>query len=262
MKHTLLRLVMVAVVSALAIAQAQTSAPQQQAPAERSSPAAAGSQTGVALQPGTLIYAELSKSIDSKKAKAGDPVIAKSTQAVLSHGSIAIPRGAKLVGHLTTAKAHTKDQPQAELGIVFDRAELKDGTQVPLTSASIQAIGRLSSAPGLDASSTADSSMGSSPSMGGGGISGGSRVGGSMGGMNSPIGVSPYPNPSGAGTDPGAATPAPSTAGGERLNASSRGVIGMSGVTLQSGPNGSVVAADQKNVKLDGGTELVLRVSQ
>src|SRR5581483_269978 len=159
--------------------------------------------------------------------------------------------------HLTTAKAHTKDQPQAELGIVFDRAELKDGTQVPLTSASIQAIGRLSSAPGLDASSTADSSMGSSPSMGGGGISGGS-----MGGMNSPIGGSPYPNPSGAGTDPGAATPAPSTAGGERLNASSRGVIGMSGVTLQSVPNGSVVAADQKNVKLDGGTELVLRVSQ
>src|SRR5690348_334472 len=76
--------------------------------------------TGSQLQSGSLIYAELSKSIDSKKAKVGDPVVAKAIQAVLSHGKIVIPKNTKLLGRLTAAAAHTKDQPQARLGISFD----------------------------------------------------------------------------------------------------------------------------------------------
>jgi hypothetical protein len=43
------------------------------------------------------------------------------------------------------------------------------------------------------------------------------------------------------------------------LNAASHGVIGMSGVRLQPEPQGTVVAEDGKNLKLDSGTQLMLR---
>jgi hypothetical protein len=216
--------------------------------------AASSPSQSTALQPGSLIYAELSKSIDSKKAKVGDPVLAKITQAVLAHGKIAIPKNAKIIGHITAAKARSKDQAQAELGIAFDRAELKDGTQVPLTSVLIQAMG---GTPGLDQPpSTIDSGAGpvqpsAMPS---------SRSQGNMGGTSAPMGGTRNPSNQGEpGGDmsTGAAAGAPSASA--RLNAGSRGVVGMSGLRLESGPQGGTVTADGKNIKLDSGTQLVLR---
>ena len=52
---------------------------------------------------------------------------------------------------------------------------------------------------------------------------------------------------------------------GGRLNAGSRGVVGLSGLSMSAGASasqGAVITSDNKNVKLDGGTELVLRVNQ
>jgi len=224
----------------------------------------AGQQSGASapaavsqLQVGSLIYAELSKSIDSKKAKVGDPVVAKVTQAVLSHGKIVIPKNSKIIGHLAAAKARSKDQPQAQLGIVFDRAELKDGSQLPLTSATIQA---LASAFFLDQPpSTAANGTGGSADISG---MPNSRSGTNMGGMSSPpMGGSPYPSNTGSSSsaDPtsGTGTAAPNTGG--QLNAGSRGVSGMPGVRLEPQPQGGVVSVEGKNLKLDGGTQLVLR---
>lgn len=223
-------------------------------PTTAQQPATTPPQQNAQLQPGSLIYAELSKSIDAKKAKVGDPVQGKITQAVLSHGKVVIPKNAKLVGHLTDVKASSKDQPQSELGIVFDRAELKDGTQIPLTSATIQAMGVPS---GLDQSpSNIAGGGGPEPS----GMPGSRTGGGNMGGMSSPMGGNPYPsNPGAAGTDE---TPAPSTTQPQnsgKLNAGSRGVFGMSGVRLEPQAQGGKVAREGKNIKLDGGMQLVLR---
>src|SRR5207248_243949 len=53
------------------------------------------------LQSGSIIYAELAKSVDSKKAKVGDEVQARTTQAALSQGRVVIPKGAKIIGHIT-----------------------------------------------------------------------------------------------------------------------------------------------------------------
>lgn len=219
--------------------------------------AAAAPGTGSQLQPGSLIYAELSKSIDSKKAKVGDPVVAKATQAVLSHGKIVIPKNTKIIGRLTAATARTKDQPQARLGIAFDRAELKDGTQVPLTSATIQA---LASAVSLDQPPTnVTNGTGGMPDASG---MPNARSGG-MGGMSSPMGGAQTPFPSNTGTgsaDPtiGTGTSNPNT--GAPLNAGSRGVSGMPGVRLEPQPGGGgLVSADGKNIKLDSGTQIVIR---
>jgi len=86
------------------------------------------------LDDGSLLYAELSKTIDAKKAKAGDPVSAVLIADVLSHGKIVVRRESKLVGHVTEAQPHSKDTPESRLGIVFDKVILKGGQEIPFVS--------------------------------------------------------------------------------------------------------------------------------
>ena len=62
------------------------------------SPQTAGSPA--TLDDGSILYAELSKTVDAKKAKAGDPVSAVLLADVLSHGKVLARRDSKLVGHV------------------------------------------------------------------------------------------------------------------------------------------------------------------
>lgn len=245
--------------------KAAAGAQQQGKVAEGATPAASGQ-----LASGSMIYAELSKSIDAKKAKQGDEVTAKAQQAVLSQGKVLIPKGAKLVGHVTTVKPHEKDQPQSELGIAFDHAVLKDGTQVPLGTVAIQAIAppqaSASLAGGNDNMGGGTSGMPSSNNAGMGYPSGGAgrmgsgNNGGTVGQVGSTVGGVANTAGNTAGTVAG--TTSTTAAAGARLNGSSRGVVGMPGLSLSAGNStqGSVIACDNKNVKLDSGTEMVLRV--
>src|SRR5207253_2501962 len=77
---------------------AQTSeSPQAAASPGTSAPTAAPANQ---LPAGTIIPAELAKSIDAKKAKSGDQVIAKTTIDLRSKdGSTVIPKGAKVLGN-------------------------------------------------------------------------------------------------------------------------------------------------------------------
>jgi type IV secretory pathway VirB10-like protein len=84
---------------------------------------------------GTTLNATLSDTVDARKSKPGDPIKAKASEDVKVAGIVAIPRGAKLIGKITQAQVSTKADDQARLGFVFDRAELKDGRQVPLQTA-------------------------------------------------------------------------------------------------------------------------------
>jgi len=43
-----------------------------------------------------------------------------------------IPKGTKLVGHVTECKQRSKEQKESALGIVFDKAILKNGEEIPL----------------------------------------------------------------------------------------------------------------------------------
>lgn len=94
--------------------------------------AQAGNAPG--LEDGSVLYAELSKTVDAKKAKAGDPVTAVLLADVLSHGKIVARSDSKLVGHVTEAQPHSKDNPESRLGIVFDKMVLKGGQEIPFTS--------------------------------------------------------------------------------------------------------------------------------
>ncbi len=93
----------------------------------------APAQSQVRLENGSILYAELTKTVDAKKAKAGDPVSAVLLSDVLAHGKIVVRHDAKLLGHVTEAQVHSKETPESRLGIVFDKVITKEG-EVPFES--------------------------------------------------------------------------------------------------------------------------------
>jgi hypothetical protein len=214
------------------------------------------------LQAGSTVQAELVKPLDARKNKVGDEVIAKATHDVKSGGHVVVPKGSKLIGHVTEVKAHSKEQPTSELGIAFEHALLKDGTRIPL-ALSIQAIGRsqASMAAMADDSMTtgsagAMSSSGSSASGGGGGMLGGVRS--TTGSVVNTAGQTAGPVVHSAGAASGDVSGS--------LSATSHGVIGMPGLSLSSetstSANASVISSQGSSVHLESGTEMILRVSQ
>jgi hypothetical protein len=93
----------------------------------------ASPQAPARLETGSILYAELTKTVDAKKAKVGDPVSAVLVADVLAHGKIVIRHNSKLLGHVTEVQLHTKETPESRLGIVFDQAITKGG-DVPFQS--------------------------------------------------------------------------------------------------------------------------------
>ena len=198
---------------------------------------------------GTIIPAELSKSLDAKKAKAGDKVEAKTPVDLLSQGKIVIPRNTKITGRVTNVKAHSKESPDSMVGIVFDRISMKDGHDVPI-QATVQAIARplqsAASSNGASADNGGMPSAGASPTGGGG-----------MGGYSPPRSSAPagsYPSPS-----TGADTPSNNESTSAPLSPTSQGAVGMKGLSLKTSEQGSVISSEKDNVHLDSGTQLMLR---
>ena len=116
-----------------------------QSSAETPAVASAAPKASVALAPGTTVQAELLKALDAKKAKPGDEVVAKVTQDVKADDKVLLPKGSKVMGKVTQAQGRAKGQDESTLGLIFDSAVLKDGTQVPI-SFTIQAMANSSAA--------------------------------------------------------------------------------------------------------------------
>jgi hypothetical protein len=96
---------------------------------------AGDSTTGTtAMEAGTVLYAELSKTVDAKKAKPGDVVTAQLMADVVSHGKIVFRRDTKLVGRVTEVQAYTRDNNESRLGFVIEKIMLKGGEEVPFRS--------------------------------------------------------------------------------------------------------------------------------
>jgi hypothetical protein len=263
-------------------ASVQAGQTQAQTSGNASASTSASAQNGQAngsLATGTAFNAALSSPIDSKKCKPGDPVNAHSTEAVKSEGKTVIPKGSKLVGHVTQASARGKGESESSLGIVFDKAILKNGQEIPL-NAGIQAIASAQSSAsaagsdmdtigGMGASAAGSGTAGGRSALGGvtstaGGAAGtvtntAANVGGVAGGT-----VNSAANAGGsiAGTSKGALGGL-NTAG--QLTSNSQGVFGLNGLNLSTaGSNateGSVITSAGKNVHLESGTRMLL-VSQ
>ena len=253
---------------------------------DKSSTSAAGSGSGSAtavagdssalLSSGSTLQAELTKSVDAKKAKSGDEVTARLTQDVKSNGQVVLHKGSKLVGHVTEAQAKSKDNAESKLGIVFDKAVGKGSQEVAFNGV-IQALappaqGALSVAG--DESGNLGGGMGSnSGGMGSGHSGGGSPLGGAAGGVSSTAGsaLGTVNNTAGSVTNSttgavnGSVNNTLGAAANGTINSASHGVVGLQGLALDTAAagnaQGSVISSTSRNVKLDTGTQLVLQVT-
>lgn len=261
--------------------------------ASSSSASASASKKGASasLANGSTMKAELARPVDVKKNKPGDTVMARTTEDVKSDGRVVIPKGSKLIGHVTRAQARAKGESESSLGIVFDRAILrKSGQEVPV-HAVIQALAsgqdQAAAASSMDDMDTMASGSGramgqaeagspmarpvASPASGGGGLVGGvgstvdstagvatntaGNVGGAAGGaVNSTVNTGVGASGSAAGLN---------TAG--QLTSASSGVVGLKGLTLSGDAShstqGSLITSADRNVRLESGTQMLLRVA-
>jgi len=272
--------------NAQASARASKQGAQASASGDTTAAAAAqaqGSQGSATLTDGTAFNATLDKPIDSKKCKPGEPVTAHTTEPVKSGGKTIIPKGTKMVGHVTQASARANGEGDSALGIVFDKAVMKNGQEMPMNLA-IQALGAASSGASTGADNIELTAGGAGAGYGGGTASSGGGRGGALGGVTSTAGGAAgglTNTAAGAGNTAGGAvntatrtTTGVSTAtngatgtlnGAGQFTSNSRGVFGMNGVNLNSmrggGAQGSLITSTGKNVRLDSGTRMLL-VSQ
>ncbi|HET9839242.1 MAG TPA: hypothetical protein VFR84_13485 [Candidatus Angelobacter sp.] len=196
------------------------------------------------LENGTILYLELSKTLDAKKAKAGDEIRATLLADVLSHGKIVLRQDAKLVGHITEVQAFSKDKPESRLGVAIDKVIGKGGQETAFQSL----LMGISPAPRLHV----DSMAGPAPP--------------NVNPAGGPAQEKHYPTPRAASTptppsyrDPFSRSERDHLRSGDDPDMQATDIEGL---TLQSAADGSrVVVSFKNNVKLESGVRLVLRVT-
>jgi hypothetical protein len=220
-------------------------------------PPAANTQQNEAMRfpEGTLVPAELQKTVDAHKLKSGDKVEAVVFADLHSQsGEIIIPKGTKVMGHVTEVKQKSKEAPGSTLGMVFEKLAMKDGKEVPFP-AEIQAVRKNTPQNTLPAGN-GSSAGGEASGMPTGGGSG-SRTGGMASG--GAAGRSSYPGGAPAADSDHPATQTQSGAP-EQLTAESKGPIGFEDLSMQQAADGTTLTSQKQNVKLESGTQMILRV--
>jgi hypothetical protein len=218
----------------------------QTAPQASPASSATTSESPANAAAGVVIPVQLLKTLDAKKAKPGDEVVARVTQDLKTNaGEIVVPKGTEFVGHVTAAQARSKDQKESQVSISFDHAVMKSGDmQLPL---SIQAV----IAPQNDTQSGGSNDQ-SEPATGG--ATAVSPMGGGARSNSAAAQPQNAPNPASSDANTGNSRP--------HITGSTQGVIGISNLKLETAAQASVLTSDKNNVKLDGGTLLLLKVTQ
>jgi hypothetical protein len=250
----------------------QNSAPTQSAPTSspQANPAQAGAPATSAttaaansaapsnkIAPGSVLPVQLTKAIDAKKLKTGDPVEAKVTQDMKANdGDVIVPKDTKIIGRVTEAQARNKEQKESQVAIAFDHAVMKSGGDVSLPM-SIQAIIAPSylnpnNNPGDSAGQSSSAASGNGMSQ-----SNGNTRGAGMGGSQS---STPSPN---AGATAAPADDKSAKVAHEPITGNTQGVLGIPDMTLSSAnpTQGSVITSEKNNVKLESGTLMLLKVT-
>jgi len=177
---------------------------------------------------------KVTKTLDSSKLKEGDAVEVETAGSFKLPDGTLVPKGSKLTGHVTAAKARAKGDSDSQLTVAFDKLDITNGKQLSIKGM-VQAVFPPADEPAGPNMAT----MGTS----GGGSAHGSTVGG--GGVSSGgIGITSTKN--GAETQ--------SSSGQVVMDTKAVGVQGMHDLQLENG----VLTSKGKNVKLGSGVRLVV----
>jgi hypothetical protein len=220
------------------------------------------------------VTGELVNKLDSKSAKQGDSVVVKTSEDLKFPGGAEIPKGSKLLGHVTNVQARGDGKENSQIAIQFDRAEVKGGQDMAIESV-IQSVSPAAGSgvsadngvPGNygapAASSTPSGATSSAPSM-----SGSNGSSGSASSMNRPSMASNTTAQAGT-TDQNtnSGMPAPGSIVARNGNVAIR-TTAIPGVLLANDINGlpftnasGMLLGARRDIHLDGGTQMVVAVA-
>jgi hypothetical protein len=293
LKETTMRNVLLLTVASITFSSIPLLAQQAGASAQQDTSASSSAK----VEQMSSVSGELECKLDAKSARVGETVVLKTTQKVTTADGTVIPKGARLIGHVTQAQVHDATHAESQLGMAFDRAELKNGQSVPIRST----IERVNPRPDYTASSSMAGSDQYAGPMGGGMAGGRAMGGGRMGGSGltggaverTSVATASHDTASAGqrvgfategtahateavahGSEHVAGNTAANTAGGVHGVAASGGAssstqamarsTGIPGVMLRNGDSASAsgtLSASKKNVHLDSGTQMDLSFS-
>lgn len=223
------------------------------------------------------VNGELVNKLDSKSAKQGDSVVVKTSEDLKFPGGAEIPKGSKLLGHVTNVQPRGEGKENSQIAIQFDRAEVKGGQDMaiesviqsvsPATGSGVAGDNGVPGNYGTPAGSSAPSGATSSaPSMNGSNGSIGSSGSGSS--MNRPSMASNTTAQAGT-TDQNtnSGMPAPGSIVARNGNVAIR-TTAIPGVLLANDINGlpftnasGMLLGARRDIHLDGGTQMVVAVA-
>jgi hypothetical protein len=232
----------------------------------------AGSQTSAAvskghksvnLQSGTRVAGELQNAIDVRKAKVGDQVVLKTTQAIKSEGRTIVGKGARLIGQVTEVSQKTKGNSESHIGILFDRLE-HGSLSLPISAT----ISSLTAARTSASANSSDDLFGSSASASSSSRSNTSASSASSGGL---LGGAVSSTTQTVGSIVGSTTAAVGSTVDSTTNAvgSTAAGVGRSlgGIRISESSNtsvegGSLLSLQGGNLRLEKGTNFNLLLTQ
>ena len=246
------------------------------AASEASSTAAEADNTMLSATKADSFSAELTHSLNSKNAKVGDEVIARTTSKAQLAGGTTLPKGTKLIGKVTEVRPKSSAEHDGHLAFAFSRAVLHDGREIPIHAA-LDSISEPANVAAM-ASGADDFGAGAGPvAVSGGGRASGGLLGGGavavpsiprtglVSGATSTVASAPARVASTTGsavrTTGGAAH---QTAGvvSQTAGTTFGAVSYLPNVTASSSmSNSSILDAHGSNVDLSSGTELMLTAS-
>ncbi|HMG88083.1 MAG TPA: hypothetical protein VK574_20295 [Terracidiphilus sp.] len=246
------------------------------APGQQNAPASQPSAGSAQLKP---VTGELVDKLDSKSAKQGDSVVVKTKEDLKFEGGADIPKGSKLVGHITNVQARSDGKENSQIAIQFDHAELKGGQNLAIESV-IQSVSPAAGAGGAMDNSVPGSYSGSpSPQGAPGATSSSPGMSGSSSSMSSNTASSNTANnrpgiASNTTAQPGATDqttntgmPAPGSIVARSGNVAIR-TTAVPGVLLANDINGlpftnasGMLLGARRDIHLDGGTQMVVAIA-
>lgn len=214
--------------------------------------------------------AELTHQLNSKNAKVGDEVVAKTTSTAQLAGGTKLPKGTKLIGKVTEVRPKSSGDHDGHLAFAFDRAVLHGGREIPIHAA----LDSISASPAVSAmaSGSDDFAAAAEPiAVSGGGRASGGLLGGGgvtvphtglVSGATSAVASAPARVTSTAGAaahTTGSALHQTAGVVGQTTGSTFAAVSYLPGVTASSSTkSSSILDAHGSNVDLSSGTQMML----
>lgn len=243
-----------ALAACAAVSFAQTQTDTRAGASARHSTSVSRDGGGLDIASGTRLTGELQGALDVSRARVGDRVVLKTTEAVKQNGRTVLKKGSQLVGHVTDVQRSARGGAESSVTVLFDT--LQSGSLTSPVSVTIDSVARANARAGdeeLGAESSARTSARTSSS---GGSSGGGLLGGTVGAVGNTVG----------GVTGAAGDVVGSTA--ETVGGAARGVgstLGRIRVTQSAGlsaEGGSTLSLAGGNLRLEKGTAFRLTVNE